>query len=136
MMVLAWRIFPCQPVWRLNAMQPATLPQIIGRFLGLSLLGLICLSFSGVILGLLVPFDIGYGTYAMYRYYARGEKPQLREQIVEPAKQVAGAAYNGSHKVTSGLFGLIGKAFRGVAWLAGSLIGGSWTLATETIGAA
>jgi hypothetical protein len=117
-------------------MYTTSLVSIIGRFLGLSLLGVICLSFSGVILGLLFPFAIGYGAYALYRYYARGERPQIRQQIVEPARHVAGAAYHGSRKVTGGLFGLIGKAIRGVAWLVGSIIGGGWTLATETLGAA
>jgi hypothetical protein len=117
-------------------MNPTSLGHIIGRFLGLSLLGVVCLSFSGVILALLFPFAIGYGAYSLYRYYARGEKPQLRQQLVEPARHVGGAAYHGCRKVTAGLAGLVGKLFRGVGWLVGTVIGGGWTLATETLGAA
>jgi hypothetical protein len=40
-------------------MQPAaSVPQLIARFLGLSLLGFVALSFSGVLLGLFIPFMI------------------------------------------------------------------------------
>lgn len=112
---------------------PATVPMLIGRFLGLSLLGLVCLSFSGVFIGLGVPFLIGYGVYAAYRYYRSGEKPQVKEQIVEPAKKIAGVAYQGSKKVTGGLLGLVGGLVRNVVWLTGTIIGGGWTLATEVI---
>ena len=113
-------------------MQPAaSVPALIGRFLGLSLLGVVCLSFSGVVLGLFVPFAIGYGVYAAYRYYRSGEKPQIQQHIVQPAKQIAGAAYQGSKKVTGGLFGLLGKGVKGVFWLVTSIIGGGWTLASE-----
>lgn len=115
-------------------MQPqASVPMLIGRFLGLSLLGLVCLSFSGVLLGLFVPFVIGYGVYSVYRYYRSGEKPQVRQHIVEPAKKVAGVAYQGSKKVTGGLVGLIGGLFRGITWTLGTVIGGGWTLATEIL---
>ena len=115
-------------------MQPkASLFVLITRFVGLSLLGVVCLSASGVVLGLALPFLVGYGVYASYRYYRTGEKPQVNAQIVEPAKQVAQAAYQGSRKVSGGLFHLLGKAVGGVFWLAGSLVGGGWTVATEVI---
>lgn len=115
-------------------MQPAaSVPQLIARFLGLSLLGFVALSFSGVLLGLFVPFMIGYGVFATYRYYRSGEKPQVKEHIVEPAKQVVGAAYQGSKKVTGGLLSVIGGIFRGTAWMVGTIIAGGWTLATEVL---
>lgn len=118
-------------------MQPvASVPALIGRFLGLSLLGLVCLSFSGVVLGLFIPFAIGYGVYAAWRYYRTGEKPQLQQNIVQPAKQVAGAAYQGSCKVTGGLFCFLGNAMKGVIWLVTTIIGGGWTLASEVIAGA
>ncbi|HQR44078.1 MAG TPA: hypothetical protein PLX97_15390, partial [Gemmatales bacterium] len=103
------------------------------RFVGLSLLGVVCLSASGVVMGLALPFLVGYGVYAAWRYYRSGEKPQVQAHIVEPAKQVAQAAYQGSRKVSGGLFSFIGKAIGGVFWLAGSIIGGGWTLASEVI---
>lgn len=115
-------------------MQPkASVMMLITRFLGLSLLGFVALSFSGVLLGLFVPFMIGYGVFAGYRYYRSGEKPQVKEQIINPAKQVVGAAYEGSKKVSCGLVCLIGKVLRGTAWTAGTIIGGGWTLATEVL---
>lgn len=115
-------------------MQPkASVFQLISRFLGLSLLGFVALSFSGVLLGLFVPFMIGYGVFAVYRYYRSGEKPQVKEHIVEPAKQVVGAAYQGSKKVTGGLLSLIGGLLRGIAWTVGTVVGGGWTLATEVL---
>src|SRR5215471_20453934 len=107
---------------------------IIGRFLGLSLLGLVCLSLSGVAVGLLLPFLVGYGVYVTYRYFTKGEAPKVREQIVEPAKKVAGAAYQGSQKVTGGLLGFFGMITRSVFWLITTIIGGGWTLATEVLG--
>jgi hypothetical protein len=106
---------------------------LIGRFLGLSLLGVVCLSFSGVVVGLFLPFLIGYGVFAAYRYYRSGEKPQVKEHIIEPARKVAEVAYKGSRKVTGGLFGLIGKVFGGLGWLVSSVIGGGLTLASEVI---
>lgn len=106
---------------------------LIGRFLGLSLLGIVCLSFSGVVLGLFLPFLIGYGVFATYRYYRSGEKPQLQQQILQPAKQVAGAAYQGSRKVGCGLICFVGKVFRGLGWTVATIIGGGWTLASEVI---
>lgn len=115
-------------------MQPAaSVPALIGRFLGLSLLGVVCLSFSGVLIGLFVPFIIGYGVYSAYRYYRSGEKPQVQQQIVEPAKKVVNVAYQGSRKVTGGLLGFVGSIFKGAGWLVGTLIGGGWTLASEVI---
>jgi hypothetical protein len=115
-------------------MQPKpSLFVLITRFVGLSLLGVVCLSASGVILGLALPFLVGYGVYTTYRYYRTGEKPQVKAQIVEPAKQVAQAAYQGSRKVSGGLFSLLGRAIGGVFWLAGSIVGGGWTVATEVI---
>src|SRR5437773_2341533 len=116
--------------WRIpmNAASPGF---IIGRFLGLSLLGVVALSLSGVAVGLLVPFLVGYGVYVTYRYFTKGETPKVKEQIVEPAKQVAGAAYQGSQKVAGGLFGLLRATTRGIFWLIGTIIGGGWTLATE-----
>ncbi len=115
-------------------MQPkASVMMLITRFLGLSLLGFVALSFSGVLLGLFVPFMIGYGVFAGYRYYRSGEKPQVKQHIVEPAKQVVGAAYQGSKKVTGGLIGLVGKLLRGTAWTVATIIGGGWTLATEVL---
>lgn len=110
---------------------PASVPMIIGRFFGLSLLGLVCISFSGVFLGLALPFLVGYGVFAVFRYFRSGEKPQLKQQLVEPAKKVAGAAYVGSRKVTGGILGLVGGALRGTMWLVGTIIGGGWTLASE-----
>lgn len=115
-------------------MQPtASVPMLIGRFLGLSLLGLVCISFSGVILGLALPFLVGYGVFAVYRYYRSGEKPQVKQQIVEPAKKIAGVAYQGSKKVTGGILGMVGGVLRGVTWLVATVIGGGWTLASEVI---
>jgi hypothetical protein len=116
-------------------MHPASLGHIIGRFLGLSLLGVIALSMSGVVLGLLLPFLVGYGVYSVYRYYSRGEKPQIRQQIVEPAKRVAGAAYHGGKQVTGGLFGFVGKIIGGIVGLAATIVSGGWTLATEVFAA-
>ena len=115
-------------------MQPkASVPQLIARFLGLSLLGTVALSFSGVLLGLFIPFMIGYGVFAIYRYYRSGEKPQVKQHIVEPAKQVVGAAYQGSKKVSYGLISFLGSIVRGTAWIVATVIGGGWTLATEVI---
>jgi len=116
-------------------MHPCSVGFIIGRFLGLSLLGVVVLSFSGVILGLLVPFLIGYGAFATYRYFARGEKPQVRQQVVDPARKVVGAAYDGGRNIAGGLFGLIGKTIGGMVWIAGAVVSGGWTLATEVLGA-
>jgi hypothetical protein len=106
---------------------------IIGRFLGLSLLGVICLSLSGVIAGLLLPFLIGYGVFVTYRYFTRGETPKVKEQIVEPAKMVAGAAYQGSKQVTGGILGLLRGITRGIFWLITTVIGGGWTFGTEIL---
>jgi hypothetical protein len=114
-------------------MQPVTPGLIVGRFLGLSLLGVVMLSLSGVIAGLLLPFLIGYGVYVTYRYFARGEAPKVKEQIVEPAKKVAGVAYQGSKQVTGGLFGLLRGITRGFFWLLTTIIGGGWTLASEVL---
>ncbi len=111
----------------------SSIGSIIGRFLGLSLLGVVALSFGGVIAGLFFPFLVGYGVYAVYRYFTKGETPKVKEQIIEPAKKVAGVAYHGSKKVSGGLMGLIGGAFRGVFWLITTVIGGGWSLATEVI---
>ncbi len=113
--------------------QQPSVYMLIGRFLGLSLLGVVCLSFSGVVLGLFLPFLVGYGVFAAYRYYRSGEKPQVKEQIIEPARKVAAVAYKGSRKVTGGFFGLIGKVLGGIGWLTGSVIGGGFTLASEVI---
>ncbi|HMO36039.1 MAG TPA: hypothetical protein PKA06_08350 [Gemmatales bacterium] len=113
---------------------------LIGRFLGLSLLGFVFLSFSGVLLGLFLPFAVGYGVYTLYRYYRTGEAPPLQQQVVEPARQVAtvacksGCGYLGSFfRALGSLFSFTGRMIAGVFSFTATLLGGSFTLLSEVI---
>jgi hypothetical protein len=117
-------------------MNPASPGSFIARFFGLSLLGLVCLSLGGLVAALLLPFLVGYGVYALYRYFAKGQTPQVKEEIVVPVKKVAEVTYQGSHQVAGGLMSVLRVVTRSAAWLISTIIGGGWMMATEILGGA
>ena len=113
-------------------MHTYTVAGLVGRVLGLALLGTVVVSMAGVFATVLALSLVGYAVYAVYRFAFHGEWPRPRANLAVPAQRLAG----GVRKVGGAVVGGLRRGTYAVVSRVSGAVGGLWLLGAETVGGA